>query len=348
MNSVKYRMPAEWEPHEATWLSWPHNPDTWPGGVVSRIPPFFARMAAEISHGEKVRINVTGPEMEAQVRKLVEQCGANLSEIECYPFPTNDAWVRDHGPIFTVPVGAAGPVKILDWEYNAWGGKYPPYDRDNVIPQQVAARWDLPREVPGMVLEGGSIDVNGQGILLTTEQCLLNPNRNPNLKKNEIEERLRKFLGVQQILWLGEGIEGDDTDGHVDDITRFVAPNTIVSVRSHDAHDENYLPLEKNWERLRGMTNREGRPFDLIELPMPSPLRVNGERLPASYANFYITNSVVLVPIFADKNDDLALGILRECFPGRRVLGLDSRDLVVGLGGIHCVTQQQPKSPRAG
>jgi agmatine deiminase len=231
---------------------------------------------------------------------------------------------------------------ILDWGYNAWGGKYPPFELDDVVPTRIARELGIPVVSPGIVLEGGSIDVNGAGLLLTTEQCLLNPNRNPTLSRTEIEGYLRDFLGVGKILWLGDGIEGDDTDGHIDDLTRFTDPGTVVTVVEEDPRDSNYGPLRDNLERLRGMTDEAGRPFRIVELPMPPALYQDGQRLPASYANFYIANGLVLVPVFGCDRDAEALAIIAGCFPGRRVVGIDCRDVVVGLGTLHCLSQQVP------
>jgi agmatine deiminase len=238
-----------------------------------------------------------------------------------------------------------GEVAVVDWGYNAWGGKYPPYDRDDAVPRLVAALLGLRVFSPGIIMEGGSLDVNGRGTLLTTESCLLNPNRNPTLDRAAIEEHLRAYLGIAHVIWLGDGIAGDDTDGHVDDITRFVAPDTIVTVIEDDPADENHRPLAGNRERLRAARDQDGRPFTVVELPMPRPVVRDGQRLPASYANFYVGNAVVLVPTFEDPSDARALAVLRGCFPSRRVVGIDSRDLVWGLGAFHCATQQQPATP---
>lgn len=343
--NLGYRMPAEWEPHEGTWLSWPHNEETWPSDSMGRIQDLFARMTREISRGEKVYINVLDPEMEKKARVRLQDHAVNLDRVSLHHFPTNDSWARDHGPIFIIrkEKGENQPA-LTDWDYNAWGGKYPPFDQDNAIPRRIAELLDIPRFEPQMILEGGSIEVNGSGCLLTSEACLLNPNRNPGLNKNQIEQHLKDFLGVEKILWLGDGILGDDTDGHVDDITRFVASDTLITVLEGDAQDPNYNPLAENFERLKKMRDPQGKPFEVLSLPMPKPLLWKGEHLPASYANFYIANEVVLVPVFEDPQDEKALSILQKCFPERKVIGLDCRELLIGLGGIHCVTQQQPKA----
>jgi agmatine deiminase len=309
--------------------------------MLSRVEEVWVRMAAELSFGEKVHINVAGEAMEARARALFQNSGGKLDNIFFHPFPTDDAWIRDHGPIFVLKK-EGGSIALIDWDYNSWGGKYPPFDRDNEIPARVAAYLNLDSLKPGMVLEGGSIEVNGQNTLLTTESCLLNPNRNASRSRENIEAALKKFLGAEQILWLGDGIVGDDTDGHIDDIARFVDSGTILCALEDDPRDENYRPLQENYRRLQSFTNPRGKPFRILTLPMPQAVYEKEGRLPASYANFYIGNEVVLVPVFQDPRDQEALAILAELFPTRRVVGIDSRELVVGLGGIHCVTQQQP------
>jgi agmatine deiminase len=337
-----YRMPAEWEPHRGTWLSWPHKEASWPG-KFGPVPGIFATMVRALADREEVHINVAGPAMEASVRALLGDAGADAGNVFFHPNPTNDAWCRDHGPIF-LQRGPAGRREqaIVDWGYNAWGGKYPPYDLDDVVPTRIGAELGLPVFEPGIVMEGGSIDVNGRGTLLTTEACLLNPNRNPALGRRDIERYLRDYLGVAKILWLGDGIAGDDTDGHVDDLARFVDERTVVTVVEQDPADENYEPLQENLERLRGMTDQDGHPLRVVTLPMPRPLAYDGQRLPASYANFYVANGLVLLPTYDPPRDEEALATLRSVFPGRDVIGIDCTDLVWGLGAFHCVTQQWP------
>jgi agmatine deiminase len=337
-----YRMPAEWEPHRGTWLSWPHKEASWPG-KFDPVPPLFATMVRHLADREEVHINVAGPAMEQDVRRLLSDVGADSGNVFFHYIPTNDAWCRDHGPIFIQRGNAAGTSEaIIDWGFNAWGGKYPPYDLDDVVPSRVAAELDLPVFHPGIVMEGGSIDVNGQGTLITTEACLLNPNRNPKLDRSEIERYLRSYLGVTHILWLGEGIVGDDTDGHVDDLTRFVDPTTVVTVVEENPDEENYEPLQANLERLRGMTDQSGRALRVVTVPMPRPRWHAGQRLPASYANFYIANGIVLLPTYDPAKDEEALSTLQQLFPSREVIGIDCTDLVWGLGAFHCVTQQWP------
>lgn len=344
-------MPAEWARHTATYLVWPHNRDTWPGKFAP-IPRIFARMAVALAHFEPLRILIhdtsVGDEVLALIRATPGPFGdaVQLERIELLPIPTNDSWIRDHGPIFVNRLGGAPPTApgqiALDWRFNSWGEKYGPYDFDDVVPRRLGERYAFPVAEPGVVLEGGSIDVNGAGTLLTTESCLLNPNRNPNLTRAEVEGFLRVYLGVSQILWLGAGIAGDDTDGHVDDLARFTALDTIVTVVEEDPADANYAALRDNLARLRAMRDPRGRPFRIETLPMPPALHYNGTRLPASYANFYIANGGVVMPTFACPADELAAATLARLFPGRRVARIPSTDLVWGLGAIHCLTQQHP------
>ncbi len=338
--ALGFRMPAEWEPQEAVWLSWPHKRSTWPGHFRP-IPEKFAEIAAVISRFEEVRINIAAA-LQPRAWTLLNLAKADLAKVELYNHPTNDAWCRDHGPIFVKHRGT-GEVAVTDWRYNSWGGKYPPFDRDNAIPPKVARALKLRRFAVPRVLEGGSIDVNGAGLLLTTEACLLNPNRNPSLTKAQIEQMLRDNLGVQQILWLGEGIVGDDTDGHVDDLTRFFARDGIVTVVESNSRDANYAALQENSSRLAGLRTPSGKKFRIVELPMPAPYSWQGHRLPASYANFLIINGAVLMPAFGQRRRDAeAAEILGDCFPGREVIAIDCRELVWGLGTLHCISQQQP------
>ncbi len=335
-------MPAEWARHRGTWLSWPHKEASWPGNFAP-IPGIIAEMVRQLSPGEQVHINVSGDAMEQQARFVLTDAHVPTSNVFFHHNPTDDAWCRDHGPIFVQREHEGGHEElILDWGYNAWGNKYPPFDHDDVIPTRIGAHFDIPVEHPGMILEGGSIDVNGRGTLLTTEACLLNVNRNPGLTKEEIEANLRDYLGVTNILWLGEGIVGDDTDGHIDDITRFVDERTVVTTVEQDAGDDNYLPLQDNLARLREMADQDGEPLRIVELPMPPALYFEDQRLPASYANFYIANDVVLLPGYDAKRDQMAEAVLQPLFPTRRVVTIDCRKLVWGLGAFHCLTQQWP------
>jgi agmatine deiminase len=338
--ALGFRMPAEWEPQSAVWLSWPHNRQTWPGHF-RLIPATFARIVAQISQRETVRINCAA-RLQPAARKLCAKAGADLSRVAFFNHPTNDAWCRDHGPIF-VKNERTGEVAITDWRYNAWGGKYPPYDLDNAIPPKIARALGLRRFGNDMVLEGGSIDVNGRGLLLTSEQCLLNKNRNPHLTRREIERELKDTLGVKRVLWLGEGIVGDDTDGHIDDITRFYKPDGFVTCVEPNRRDANHRFLADNLDRLRDFRTAAGKKFEIVPLPMPRPFGFHGQRVPASYANFLIINSAVLVPQFRQpKRDAEAREVLGHCFPGREIVGIDCYDLIWGLGTLHCISQQQP------
>jgi agmatine deiminase len=338
-----WRWPAEWERHRATWLAWPHKEASWPRRL-EHVPPRFVEMVRALVAGERVEILVSDAGAAASVGELLERAGIEPSAVGLHVVPTDDAWIRDHGPTFVVR-DRPPALAAVAWGYNAWGGKYPPWDRDAEVAPRVAALRGVPRFDGGMVLEGGSIDGDGQGTLLTTESCLLNPNRNPGLSRGEIEDRLRSGLGVERILWLGDGIVGDDTDGHVDDLTRFVAPGVVVTVVEQDPADANHAPLADNLRRLETMTDARGRRLTVIPLPMPAPVVWEETRLPASYANFYVANAVVLVPVFDDPNDHRALAILARLFPDRRVTPILARDLVWGLGACHCLTQQEPAVP---
>jgi agmatine deiminase len=336
-----YRMPAEWEPHAATWLSWPRREGISFPDSYDRVLPVLAKMVDALADSEPVCINVADAAEEEQVRRSLQSCRARATHVRFFYIPTNEPWCRDHGPIF-VTRKQEPKVMVLDWEYNAWGWKYPPFDLDDAVPTHVAGQLGMDVVSPGMVLEGGSIDVNGAGSLLTTKSCLLNPNRNPGLSQPEIEQKLRDYLGVTKILWLGDGIEGDDTDGHVDDLTRFVSRTAVVTAVEEDPDDANYHPLQENLAKLREMETEDGTPLEVAVLPMPSKIVRQGQRLPASYANFYIANKVVLLPVFADTHDRWATEVIRRAFPKRQVIPIDCRELVWGLGAFHCLTQQQP------
>jgi agmatine deiminase len=346
--ALGYRLPAEWERHEATWLSWPRREGISFPDSFDHVLPTLRAMVEALIDSEQVCINICNGAHEAEAREVLR--GLSAERITFHLIPTNEPWCRDHGPIFLTrdadPKSATGRIRrgelaIVDWGYNAWGNKYPPFDLDEVVPTRIAAVLKIPVFYPQMILEGGSIDGNGAGALLTTESCLLNENRNPNLSRDEIEQRLRDYLSVRDILWLGDGIAGDDTDGHIDDLARFVSERTVITVIEENRDDENYRPLRENLARLREM-KVSGRAIDVITLPMPRKIVHDGQRLPASYANFYIANSCVLVPTFADSADQVALSLLRDCFPNRRVIGIDCRELIWGLGAFHCLTQQQP------
>lgn len=338
-----YRMPAEWEVHAATWFTWPR-----PDGIsfpdkYDTVPPVYAELIRHLVPVEEVHINVWDAEMESWARELLAKEQAPLGRIRFHHFPAYEPWCRDHGPIFVVREHNGKRERaVVDWGYNAWGGKYPPFDLDDAIPQLVAKFRGLPVFSPGIVMEGGSIEVNGQGTVITTEACLLNPNRNPHLSKGEIERFLKDYLGVSNVLWLGEGIIGDDTDGHIDDLTRFISPSTVVTVIEEDPADPNYGILQDNLRRIQLLRDPSGHAFRIVELPMPGLVEHQGQRLPASYANFYIANGTVLVPVFRRPNDDKALNILQKEMPDRRVIGIDSTELIWGLGSFHCISQQEP------
>ncbi|MDB6022182.1 MAG: agmatine deiminase [Pedosphaera sp.] len=336
-------MPAEWESQASTWLTWPRPEGISFPDKYDTVPPVYAELIRHLVQVEEVNINVWHGEMEAWVRDLLLKHRTPLERVRFHHFPAYEPWCRDHGPIFLVrEQGGKRERAIVDWGYNAWGNKYPPFDLDDAIPQHVAKLRGLPLFSPGIVMEGGSIEVNGRGTVLTTEACLLNPNRNPQLNRAQIEQYLQDYLGVTNVLWLGEGIVGDDTDGHIDDITRFVNPTTVVTVVEEDPADPNYELLQENLKRLQTLRDQDGKPLRVVELPMPGVVEYDGQRLPASYANFYVANQILLVPTYHHTNDKRALAILQKEFPDRRVIGVDSTELIWGLGSFHCISQQEP------
>ena len=338
-----YRFPAEWEEHEATWLSWPHKEESWPDRI-QLIYPAYAQFIAELTKGEKVRINVKDEAMKAFALSHIEKTDADLSQVEFYFFETNDAWCRDHGPAFLLNKNNPANQKVIvDWGFNAWGGKYPPFENDDVIPTKIGEAFDIPVFHPGIIMEGGSVEFNGKDTLLTSKSCLLNENRNPEYSQEQIEEFLRNYYGVSQILWVEDGIVGDDTDGHIDDTIRFVNEDTVLTVVEVDETDDNYELLQVNLRQLQEMRLPDGRPLNIIELPMPDGVYCEGERLPASYANFYIANKSVIVPTYRCAKDAIALDIIQKCFPDREIVGIDSTDIIWGLGSFHCLSQQEPK-----
>jgi agmatine deiminase len=340
-----YRMPAEWEPHEATWIAWPHEPKDWPGKFAA-IPWVYAEIVRHLRRSEHVHILVNDAQGERRARLAVVSAGVDLGRIRFHQIPTDRCWTRDYGPIFVK--GSAGDVGLLDWGFNAWA-KYKNWQRDDAVPTRLAELLGMRYWVPKagerrVVLEGGSIDVNGAGMLLTTEECLLSDvqARNPGLGREDLEKVFAEYLGIRKVLWLGRGIAGDDTHGHVDDIARFVGPRTVVTAVEEDPRDANYEPLQDNLKRLFGATDPDGQTIEVVRLPMPEPVVFRGQRLPASYANFYIANDRILVPTFNDRHDREALDVLTEVFPDRQVIGIHAVDLVWGLGTLHCLTQQQP------
>lgn len=335
-----FHFPAEWHPHTATWLSWPHKEESWPG-KIGMIYPKYCAFIKMLTEGELVRINAGGDQLQAFAKEQLMAAGVDLKKVEFFDFPTNDAWCRDHGPAFLINPKTKEKA-IVDWGYNAWGDKYPPYDLDDVIPTKIAQHYGLPVYHPGVVMEGGSVDFNGKGTLITSTACLLNKNRNPHLSQQQIEGYLRDYYGVEQVLWVNEGIIGDDTDGHIDDTVRFVNEDTVVTVMEENRTDENYPILQENLDMLKSMRLLNDKQLNIVELPMPSPVFYEGQRLPASYANFYIANSAVVVPTYRCTNDQRALDILTRCFPDRKVVGIDSTDIIWGLGSFHCLSQQEP------
>jgi agmatine deiminase len=343
-----FRMPAEWEDHEATWIGWPHNKTDWPGKIAP-IHWVYGEITRKLAQGEIARILINDQTHEMRARRVLDKVGADFSAVEFWRFPTNRGWTRDFGPMFVKRTAKPSEIAIANFKFNAWA-KYRDFEKDSQVPELAAAALKLKLfkaeyRNAHVVLEGGAIDVNGHGTLMTTEECLLDKQtqaRNPDLGKAEIEEALRRFLGVSNIIWLGKGIEGDDTHGHVDDICRFVSADTVILCREKNSSDYNHTVLEENFERLQSARLEDGSKPKVIELPMPAPLYFDGRRLPASYANFYIANAAVLVPTFNDENDRKALGILAELFKGRPVIGIHAVDLVWGLGTLHCLTQQQP------
>lgn len=334
-STLGYRWPAEWEPQAAVWLSWPRNPNTWPG-KFEPVPAEFAHFARAVAEFEPVHVLAGGEAMPEARRHLGE-----VKNVVLHDVPTNDSWCRDHGPSFLTGPGL--PPALVDWEYNAWGGKYPPFDQDNLVPRRIAEITGRRCFSAGIVMEGGAIETNGLGTILTTESCLLNPNRNPQLGRADVERYLAAFLGCREVLWMKGGeVAGDDTDGHIDQLARFVGPRTVVCAICDDPGDENYAPTQQNLLELQNMTDQDERPLEVVPLPLPKPLYYSEQRLPASYCNFLIINGAVLVPHFGDREaDERACAILRELMPGREVRGLPSLDLVWGLGSFHCLSQQE-------
>jgi agmatine deiminase len=355
-----YRMPAEWERHDATWLAWPHNPEDWPGKFQA-IPWLYAEIVRLLSEREQVHILVNDEKAEARVRGILKRAGAHVDNVSFHLWPTDRVWTRDSGPIFIRKDGirdGEGQLAVTNWQFNAWA-KYSDWQLDDQVPGRVAELLGLPEWQPSaaledgadsgnarrrLVLEGGSIDTNGAGILLGTEECLLSEvqQRNPGVSRSQMEKAFHDYLGIDQVIWLGRGVTGDDTHGHVDDISRFVAPATILTAVEPNTKDDNHAPLAENLARLKAARTLDSKQFTLVELPLPRPVIFRGQRLPASYANFYIANGLVLVPTFHDPNDRVALNILADVFPDREVIGIHSVDLVWGLGTLHCMTQQQP------
>ncbi len=337
-----YAMPAEWAPHEATWLTWPHNRETWPT-QLRPVQDVWLEMIRALSSHERVNLLINDERSQRDITSRLQNSGTTMGNVAFFDIPTVDVWMRDYGPTFVTRKHEENPLAFNDWIFNGWGGKYKLYEQDDNVAREIAARIKVPVFAHKVALEGGSIDVNGRGACLTTEECLLNRNRNPHMSRAQIEQFLKDSLGVTHIVWLGKGIVGDDTDGHVDDIARFVNATTVVCAVEENSRDENYGALQENYERLQGATDQDGRKLSIVSLPCPRPVYSEGLRLPASYANFYIANGIVLVPVFEDDHDSKAMGILKKLFPDREVIGLPCTTVVAGLGALHCVTQQQPK-----
>ena len=339
--SLGYYFPAEFAPHDAIWLSWPHKEESWPGKIAS-IYPSYTEFVKIVSLTERVCINVVNEKMRNAAQKMLQLAGVNLERVKFYLHPTNDAWCRDHGPAFLLRDNAVDPKVILDWNINAWGGKYPPYDLDDVIPTRIGEALGLPVFHPGIIMEGGSVDFNGAGTVMTSKSCLLNPNRNPHLNQDQIEKYLSDYYGIDQVLWVSDGIVGDDTDGHIDDTVRFVNEDTVITVVESNVLSANHEILQQNLKELKQMRLLNGKQLNIVELPMPAEVIYEGQSLPASYANFYISNGHIIVPTFKCDADDKAMQIIQSCFPSREVVGIDSTDIIWGLGSFHCLSQQEP------
>ncbi len=339
--SLGYYFPAEFAKHDAMWLSWPHKESSWPGKLDS-IFPSYVQFIKVVSLTERVCINVVDETMQQFASKLILAAGIDMNRVQFFIHPTNDAWCRDHGPSFLIRNNADQPKAIVDWNINAWGGKYPPYDLDDVIPTLIAKQMNLPLFYPNIIMEGGSVDFNGAGTVLTSKCCLLNPNRNPHLNQEQIEKFLCDYYGVSQVLWVSEGIVGDDTDGHIDDTVRFVNEDTVVTVVESNKQSENYELLQQNLKELKQMRLINDKQLNIIELPMPADVIYEDQMLPASYANFYISNGHIVVPNYRCAQDDQAMQIIQTCFPTREVVGIDSTDIIWGLGSFHCLSQQEP------
>jgi agmatine deiminase len=339
--SLGYSFPAEFAQHDAIWLSWPHKEESWPGKIAS-IYPTYCAFVKTVALTERVNINVGSDKMRQGAAKMLELAGVDMSKVQFYLHPTNDAWCRDHGPSFLISNNAEHPKAIVDWNINAWGGKYPPYDLDDVIPTRIAEQLNLPVFYPDIIMEGGSVDFNGTGTVITSTCCLLNENRNPHLHQAQIEQYLGDYYGIEQVLWVSEGIVGDDTDGHIDDTVRFVNEDTVLTVVESNVLSENFDLLQKNLKELKAMRLANGKQLNIVELPMPADVVYEGQLLPASYANFYISNGHIIVPTYQCKQDDQAMQIIQSCFPTREVVGIDSTDIIWGLGSFHCLSQQEP------
>ena len=336
-----YYFPAEFATHASTWLSWPHKEASWPG-KIEKIFSSYTAFIKTLVRFEDVNINVCDDVMKFNATNMLQEAGVDMSRVHFFIHPTNDAWCRDHGPAFLLNKNEPGKKAIVDWNYNAWGNKYPPFDLDDVIPTKIGKALGLEVFHPDIIMEGGSVDFNGSGTVMTSTACLLNKNRNPHLSQAQIEQYLMDYYGQDQVLWVDEGIVGDDTDGHIDDTVRFINEDTVITVIEENKQDENYQLLQHNIRQLQQMRLLNGKQLNIVEIPMPDDVIWEGQRLPASYANFYIVNNQVVVPTYKCRKDDIVLSIIQGCFPGREVVGIDSNDIIWGLGSFHCLSQQEP------
>jgi agmatine deiminase len=339
--SLGYYFPAEFAKHDAIWLTWPHKEESWPGKIAS-IYPSYTEFVKVVALTERVCINVVDEKMRNSANKMLQLAGVDLTKVTFYLHPSNDAWCRDHGPSFLIRNHPEDKKAIVDWNINAWGGKYPPYDLDDVMPTNIAKVLNLPVFYPKIIMEGGSVDFNGAGTIMTSKSCLLNPNRNPHLNQSQIEKYLCDYYGMDQVLWVSDGIVGDDTDGHIDDTVRFVNEDTVITVIEDNVLSENHELLQQNLKELKQMRLLNGKQLNIVELPMPADVIYEDQMLPASYANFYISNGHIIVPTFRCNKDDKAMQIIQSCFPTRQVVGIDSTDIIWGLGSFHCLSQQEP------
>ncbi len=345
--SLGYYFPAEFAAHKATWLSWPHKEASWPGKIDTIFPSYVAFIKTLVRF-EDVNINVADAAMQQSATAMLVAAGVEMQRVHFFIHPTNDAWCRDHGPAFLLNRNDPSKKAIVDWNYNAWGNKYPPFDLDDVIPTKIGAALNLEVFNPGIIMEGGSVDFNGAGTVITSTACLLNPNRNPHLNQQQIEQYLMDYYGQDQVLWVDEGIVGDDTDEHIDDTVRFVNEDTVITVVEENPGDENYELLQHNLKQLQAMRLLNGKQLNIVEIPMPDPVIWEDQMLPASYANFYIANNQVVVPTYRSDKDQKVMDIIGQCFPGREVVGIDSTDIIWGLGSFHCLSQQEPDVKDAG
>ena len=340
-----FYFPAEWDAHESTWITFPHNDHSWQGDKLADMYPEYFALIKAISVGEIVNIQVNDDELAAFIKSQLAVYGIEESQIRMHIQPTNDAWCRDHGP--AILVNQTGDERlIVDWGYNAWGGKYPPFDSDNESPTRIASILGLNKVIPGIIMEGGSVDFNGAGTVLTSRSCLLNPNRNPHLSQSQIEQYLCDYYGVEQVLWVSDGIVGDDTDGHIDDTVRFVNEDTVIAMVEPNEQDENHAVLAQNLRELQAMRLPNGKPLNIVEIPMPAAVVIDEFRAPGSYANFYVCNAGVLVPTFDCAQDAFALETLAQFFTDRPVIGLSAKKIIWGQGSFHCLTQQEPAATK--